>query len=412
MNKRQLARLSSELEDFAAYLTEGLGRLERRRALGQYIHGLLLEGERKAVSPMAARMAGEGEAEALRQRLQQAVVVADWSSEVLFERVAHRLVERLPDLEAYVIDDTGFAKQGEHSVGVTRQYSGTLGRVDRCQVATSLHVAGEHVSGCIGMRLYLPEVWASDRARRRKAGVPEETTFQTKWQLAIEMLERAREWGLPRYVVLADAGYGEVGDFRRELERLGLSYVVGIPGELVFWPPGTELTVPPYQGRGRRPTLLRNSQGSPMSASELASSAQLRKVTWRTGSKGRQSARFAAVRVRAAHGWRKSKPPGDEQWLLIEETNSDKRPYKFYLSNLPPSTSVKELVRFAKMRWRIERDYRELKEELGLDHFEGRTWLGFHHHAALCCAAHAFLAIRRALFPPELPAVDASASPP
>lgn len=412
MNRRSLAKLRRELEAFATELTDGLGRLERRRALMQYISGLLLEGERKAIAPMAQRMTSEGDVEALRQRLQQAVVVAKWDSSVVFERLAHKLQARIPGLEAFVIDDTGFAKQGDHSVGVARQYSGTLGRTDRCQVAPSLHVANERSSGCIGMRLYLPESWASDAKRCSKAGVPEHVGFQPKWRIALDMLRQAREWGLPDYVVLADAGYGEVGEFRRELERLGLTYVVGVPNTVAVWPPGSNPSIPTYGGRGRPPTQHRDPHARPMKVCDLVESTRFRKVTWRMGSKGSQGARFAAVRVRTAHGWSKSKPPGPEQWLLIEETTSDKRPHKFYLSNLPADTPVKRLVRLAKMRWRVERDYRELKEELGLDHFEGRTWNGFHHHAALCCAAHAFLAIRRAVSPPIEQQLDSSASAP
>lgn len=410
MNRRSLAKLRRELEGFATELTEGLGRLERRQALMQYVSGLLLEGERKAIAPMAQRMTSEDDVEALRQRLQQAVVVAKWDSSVVFERLARKLQARVPRLEAFVIDDTGFAKQGDHSVGVARQYSGTLGRTDRCQVAPSLHVANERSSGCIGMRLYLPESWASDAKRREKAGVPEDVSFQPKWQLALDMLRQAREWGLPDYVVLADAGYGEVGPFRRELEQLGLSYVVGISSTIAVWPPGAKPSVPAYRGRGRPPTQHRDPDTRPVKVCDLVEGTRFRKVTWRMGSKGSQSARFAVVRVRTAHGWSKSKPPGSEQWLLIEETNSDKRPYKFYLSNLPPDTPAKRLVRLAKMRWRVERDYRELKEELGLDHFEGRTWNGFHHHVALCCAAHAFLAIRKAVSPPIEGQLDAAAS--
>ena len=409
MDRRSLAKLRRELEEFATYLTEGLGRQERRAALMQYISGLLLEGERKAIAPMAARMTEEGDAEALRQRLQQAVVVAKWDSSIVFERLARKLQTSLPKLEAFVIDDTGFPKQGEHSVGVARQYSGTLGRVDRCQVAPSLHVSSERHSGCIGMRLYLPESWGCDEKRRAKSGVPDDVTFQRKWQIALELIDQAREWGLPDYVVLADSAYGEVGDFRDGLQTRGLSYVVGIPSAISVWPPGAEPKVPAYNGRGRPPSRARAEQ-SPVSVGELVQQARFRKVSWRMGSKGIQSARFAALRVRTAHGWTKSVPPGDEQWLLIEHTASEKRPYKFYLSNLRPDTSTKSLVRFAKMRWRVERDYRELKEELGLDHFEGRTWSGFHHHAALCCAAHAFLAIRKALSPPIEDSLDLAAS--
>lgn len=411
MDRRSLRKLRKELEEFATYLTEGLGRQERRAALMQYVRGLLLEGERKAIAPMAARMAEEGDAEGLRQRLQQAVVVAKWDSSVIFERLAHKLRSGLPGLEAFVIDDTGFPKQGEHSIGVTRQYSGTLGRIDRCQVAPSLHVSSERHSACVGMRLYLPESWACDDKRRAKAGVPGEITFQRKWQIALGLLDQAREWGMPDYVVLADSAYGEVGEFRDELQARELSYVVGIPATLSVWPPGAKPKVPAYKGRGRPPSRARAAV-SPLSVAELAEQARFRKVSWRMGSKGIQSARFAALRVRTAHGWTKSEPPGDEQWLLIEQTTSDKRPYKFYLSNLPAETSAKKLVRFAKMRWRVERDYRELKEELGLDHFEGRTWNGFHHHVALCCAAHAFLAIRKAISPPIQGQLDAAARAP
>lgn len=406
MKRRELDRLRSELETFVATMTEGLGRSERREALGHYITGLLLEGERKSIAPMAARLAEHGDAEGFRQRMQQAVVVAKWAEGELFRRIALKLNGQLPGVEAFIIDDTGFPKKGEHSVGVARQYSGTLGRTDNCQVATSLHLAGEQGSGCIGMRLYLTEEWAGDDKRRAKAGVPTEVVFRKKGELALELLDAAIRWGLPQKIVLADAGYGDSGDFRRELAGRGLHYLVAVTGTANVWPPGSAPSLPDYKGIGRYPTRLRDETSAPIPIDKLVGKANFRRVTWRQGSRGVQSARFATFRVRPAK--QKARPPEPEQWLLIEKTNLPKRPFKFYLSNMPADTSTRNLVRMAKLRWRIERDYQELKGELGLDHFEGRTWLGFHHHAALCSAAHAFLAIRRALFPPIQSAMDAA----
>lgn len=405
MKRRELKQLRGELEKFIKAMTVDMGRAERREALGHYITGLLLEGERKSIAPMAERLSQAGEAEAMRQRLQQAVVVAKWSETEMFSRIAHQLNAQLPALEAFVFDDTGFPKKGAHSVGVARQYSGTLGRTDNCQVATSLHLAGEYGSGCIGMRLYLSEEWADDTARRAQVGVPDAVVFRKKWELALDLLDHALAWGLPQKTVLADAGYGDCSEFRRELETRGLSYLVAVTGTGKVWHPDSQPSLPDYKGVGRPPTRLRDEEGSTVPAEELVDIARFRRVTWRQGSRGMQSARFATFRVRPAR--QKNGPPQPEQWLLIEETNQPKRPYKYYLSNLPADTSTKELVRLAKLRWRVERDYQELKGELGLDHFEGRTWAGFHHHVALCAAAHAFLAIRRAIFPPIHDEVDA-----
>jgi SRSO17 transposase len=404
MKQREFRRLRVELEAFVKALTDGLGRSERREALGNYIKGLLLEGERKSIAPMAERLAETGDSEALRQRMQQAVVIATWAEAELFRRVAQQLNEKVSGLEAFVIDDTGFPKKGAHSVGVARQYSGTLGRTDNCQVATSLHLAGEQGSGCIGMRLYLPEDWAKDVKRRAKAGVPEDVAFQTKGELALALLDAAIDAGMPQKVVLADAGYGDSGEFRRKLASRGLHYLVAVTGTATVWPPGSAPRLPEYSGSGPYPTRIWDEKVTPVVTAKLVEVAKFRRVTWRQGSRGMQSAQFAVLRVRPA----KQLPnqPEPEQWLLIEKTNQPKRPFKFYLSNLPFDTPVKELVRLAKLRWRIERDYQELKGELGLDHFEGRTWLGFHHHVALCAAAHAFLAIRRAISPPIEDALD------
>ena len=341
----------------------------------------------------------------MRQRLQQAVVVADWAESEIFARIAAKLERCLPGLEAFVIDDTGFEKKGVHSVGVQRQYSGTCGRTENCQVATSLHLAGEAGSGCIGMRLYMPEAWMKDLPRRQKAGVPDSLEFEEKWRLAIRLLDEALAAGVRKHVVLADAGYGDSTEFRREVVARGLRYVMAVSGKLVIWMPGA---APARMAvRGGKHVAFVDPKLPPVAISEFAPALTYRKITWRDGSRGTQSSSFAVARVRTASEHSRGRPPGEEQWLLAWWPEGEPRPTKFWLSDLPANTPVKRLVQLAKLRWRVERDYQEMKGELGLDHFEGRTWRGFHHHAALCAAAHAFLALRRALFPPEQDALDA-----
>ena len=405
MNQAAIKKLSGELDTFIEQLTAGMGRPERRAAMGLYLTGLLLDGERKSIEPMAARLVDSaGEVQAMRQRLQQCVVVADWAEKETYSRVAEMVEREMPDVEALVIDDTGFPKKGDHSVGVQRQYSGTLGRTENCQVATSLHLAGEAGSACIGMRLYLPEIWANDPARRRKAGVPEDVEFAEKWRVALSLLDDALAAGVRRHVVLADAGYGDNGEFRRELEVRRLKYVVGVSGTALIWPPAAQ----PERRSVRGHIAYVDKKHPPQAMAAFAETLRYRRITWRDGSRGIQRSRFAAVRVRTARAHHRGSPPSDPLWLLCWWPEGEPRPAKFWLSNLPAETSIKRLVRLAKLRWRIERDYQEMKGELGLDHFEGRTWRGFHHHAALCAAAHAFLALRRALFPPEQDSVDAS----
>lgn len=418
MTPRQLRRLDRELTTFVETLTVGFGRLERRTAMGQYITGLLLDGERKSIEPIAARLVGHAEdIEAMRQRLQQCVVVSPWDAEELFARVARTLDRDLPEVAAFVVDDTGFPKKGTHSVGVARQYSGTLGRTDNCQIATSLHLAGERGSGCIGLRLYLPEEWTKDRARCRAVGVPDTVAFAPKWQHALTLLDQALAAGVRRHVVLGDAAFGNVTAFREALTARGLPYHLRVPGSLVVWPPGTAFRVPSRRGTTGRPrTTARPPAGTtPIPVATLAATLRHRRVTWREGSRGPQASRFAAVRVHVAHHHAQGAGPGPEVWCLSEWPRDEASPTKFYLSSLPAETPLRTLVRRAKLRWRIERDYQEMKGELGLDHFEGRTWQGFHHHAALCAAAHAFLALRRAFSPRRTRAVDArrrAATPP
>jgi SRSO17 transposase len=409
MNRRELKRLEDDLREFLDGMLDGMGRKERISAMESYLVGLLLDGERKSIEPMAARLIDDAsEIQAMRQRLQECVSISTWSDEEMFRRVARKLERDLPGLEALVIDDTGFPKKGKHSVGVHRQYSGTLGRVDNCQVAVSLHLAGEGTSGCIGLRLYLPETWIEDTSRRRKVGIPDEVLFREKWKISLDLIDAALAAGVRQHVVLADPGYGDTGEFREGLSQRNLCYVVGVKGDLVVWPPESKPTCRRTKGPGRPPTRHRDERHPPVSSAQLALKLKFREVRWREGSRGWQSSRFAAARIRTAHRHQNGLPPGDEQWLLCQWPDGEKTPTKYWLSTLPKDTSLSALVRFAKLRWRVERDYQEMKQEVGLDHFEGRSWRGFHHHATLCAVAHAFLALRRALFPPEEESLDTS----
>jgi SRSO17 transposase len=412
----QLKKLDRELGGFLDAMTDGMGRPERRRAMELYLTGLLLDGERKTAVSMARRLVDdEAEVEAVRQRLQQCVTISSWADAELRRRLAQQF-ERHIKPEAYIVDDTGFPKKGEHSVGVARQYSGTLGRVDNCQIATSLHVARDDSSGCIGMQLYLPEEWASDIGRRESAGVPEDVVFRRKWEIALDLLDEALEGGLPERPVIADSGYGDSTEFRDGLTERGCRYLVGISSKRLAWPPGSEPRKPRRKRgqAGRPPTRHRDGNIEPVSIAELAQDLKHRSYTCPDGKGGSKSGYFAFARVRLAEKRTKGRPPSEPVWLIVEWRPGNDE-LKFYVSDLPASTPRKQLVRFVKLRWRVERDYQELKGQVGLDHFEGRTWRGFHHHATLCAVAHGFLAIQRRLFPPEqlpLDVADGTASNP
>jgi SRSO17 transposase len=411
MDRTTMRGIEKELGSFLEYSFSGLGRIERRDALGYYVRGLLLDGDRKSMEPMAQRLAPEGKAEAFRQRMQQAVAVANWDERIVYRRVAERAYEMLPDIDAWALDDTGFPKKGRMSAGVQRQYSGTLGRIDNCQIAPSLHLAGEATGVCIGMRLYLPQKWTDAPHRRERGKIPDDVQFNEKWRICLDLIDDALSWGLNRRPVVADAGYGDVTEFRSELASRGLDYVLGVGKTLTVWPPGTQFAVPGEQekrvGRPRtRPKPV--GDATPLSVQALGSlpSTNFRKLTWREGTRGPQSSRFAFLRVRAAHKHKSGSAPGPEVTLIIEWPERAEKPTTFYLSNLPPRTSHRRLVYLAKVRWRIEQDYQEMKGELGLDHFEGRSWRGFNHHVACVAVAFAFLALHRALSPPRVRTAD------
>jgi SRSO17 transposase len=390
-------------------LANAAGHADRHTPLKNYCKGLLLPGERKSVEPMAARLAPDN-VRRTHQSLHHLVADAPWSDEELLAQVRRQV---LPSMQkhgpvvAWIVDDTGFPKQGKHSVGVARQYCGQIGKHDNCQTAVSLSVSTWSSSLPIAWRLYLPEVWCQDSARRQQARVPEEMEFRTKPEIALEQIRQAVEQKVPLGVVLADAAYGNGTPFRTALTQLGLPYMVGIESSTTVWAPGREpLPAPPRKpGRGAPPKRLqRHADHPPISVKQLAfdlPSSAWKEIGWRQGSREKLRSRFAAVRVRPAHRDYKRTEPHPEEWLLIEWPQGASEPTKYWLSTLPEKTSGKSLVKMAKHRWIIERDYEELKQELGLGHYEGRGWRGFHHHATLCIAAYGFLVAERNRFSPS-----------
>ncbi|MCI4327739.1 MAG: IS701 family transposase [Thermoplasmata archaeon] len=397
-------------DGYLEQLSLAVGHEDRRDPLRTYLVGLCLPGERKSIEPIAARV-DPRHVSARHQSLHHFVALAPWDDRALL-RIADRAVldqmDRHGGVMAWSVDDTGIPKKGTHSVGVTRQYSGNLGKQDNCQVAVSISLVNEAVSVPSAYCPYLPEEWARDRARRKTVGVPAEIRFRTKGQIALEQIDALRAEGLPEAPVVADAGYGTSHEFREGLTARGLAYVVGIQSTATLWPPGkTPLAPAPYRGNGRPSVRLRrNAEHRPLDALALARSLpkqEWEEVAWREGTKGLLSSRFARVPVRVAHRDYNRRSPRPVEWLLIEWPEGEEAPTKYWLSTLPADTPTEMLVRWAKARWRIERDYEELKQEFGLDQFEGRGWRGFHHHATLCIAAYGFLAAERARHSPPRP---------
>jgi SRSO17 transposase len=410
MDRLASAGSESRFSIYVERLVEVIGHADRASPLRDYCLGLLMPGERKSVEPMAA-VTAPGRVPAQHQSLLHFVGNAPWSDARVVARVRDLVlpaIERRGPIEAWIIDDTGFPKKGRHSVGVARQYCGQLGKQDNCQVAVTLSIANHSASLPIACRLYLPLEWSADAARRDKAGVPQEIGFATKPEIALSQIRAACEGGVPRGVVLMDAGYGADTGLRTELTCLGLSYVAGIHPHTTVWLPGTG-PLPPkaWSGRGR-PTsrTRRDPEHQPVQAKALAlglPQEAWQTVTWREGSADWLTSRFARVRVRAAHRDAALAEPRDEEWLLIEWPPGEKEPTKYWFANLSEDTPFERLVDLAKLRWRIERDYQELKQELGLGHYEGRGWRGFHHHATLCIAAYGFLISERETIPPSGP---------
>ena len=396
-----------EFERYLAHLGAGLGHADRLAGLRGYCTGLMAPLARKSVEPMAAHLAPQA-TRSRHQSLHHFVADSPWSDEEMLRRVAQWVVPVMDFQEGgwWIVDDTGFPKKGSHSVGVARQYCGQLGKQDNCQAAVSVSLACQGASLPMAWQLYLPQEWANDPIRREKAGIPNELQFSTKGQIALEQIRRLMGQGAPRHCVLTDAGYGVDTAFREGLSELGLPYAVGVTGAVTVWPPGHAPLAPaPYKGRGKAPTRLRLGDArheQPLSIKEVAfelEPAQWQIIEWREGTNFTLRSRFARVRVRAAHRESRRTEQRTPQWLLIEWPEGHKEPMKYWLSTLPEDMPLQRMVLETKMRWRIERDYQDLKQDLGLGHYEGRGWRGFHHHASLAIAAYGFLVAQQLRHP-------------
>jgi SRSO17 transposase len=383
----------------AAYfdeIGEILGNPGRRTSFATYALGLLADGERKSIEPIAARACPDPlTVDAAHQRLQHFIADAKWDDRAVRRAAARHAVAAITSrepIETWIVDDTGFLKQGKHSVGVQRQYTGSAGKVTNCQIGVSLSLASasEHVP--IDFELYLPHAWADDAERRREARVPDDVPFKTKNTLAIEMLARAIDDGWTKGIVLADTAYGNSSKFREKVRGLGLHYAVAVESSTKIWPldrndarAGDAVTV-----RHLALVLANRRKG-------------FRRITWREGTRHGLSARFALHRVLPFHD--DGLDPDTEReplWLVAEWEDGAVQPTKFYFAAVPPTLKKRRLVRLLKQRWRTERVYEDLKGELGLDHFEGRRFPGWHHHVSVALCCYAFVAAERVRrFPPS-----------
>jgi SRSO17 transposase len=393
--------LEGRFEQYCQSIVTALGHADRQQPAQWYLKGLILPGQRKSVEPMAARVHPE-DVRSAHQSMHHLVAMADWEDPAVLATVARQVTPRLVTGDEdcwWILDDTGHAKKGTKSVGVARQYCGRLGKTDNCQIAVSLSLASARGSIPLAYRLYLPQEWTDDRPRCRAAGVPESVQFQTKGQIARDHIAAALAQGLPRGIVLGDAAYGDNTDFRDWLIEQALDYVLAVKSETtVWWGKHQPAKAPPPSDRGRpRTRVVRDAHHQPISVGEIARALppkSWQQINWSEGTNGTLSSRFARVRVHAAH----HNQARAEEWLLIEWPQAEAEPIHYWLSTLPKKLAFKKLVRHAKARWRIERDYQELKSELGLSHYEGRNWRGFHHHATLCIAAYGFLMLERLAF--------------
>jgi SRSO17 transposase len=375
---------------------------------GLYVRGLLEQGKRKSLEPMVERLGGETD----YQSMQQFLAVSPWDPGLVVKAVAERVASEI-DVEAWVLDDTGFPKDGKHSPGVKRQYSGTLGKIGNCQIGVSLHAVGSRGTVPLGWALYLPEEWCADQKRRRQAKIPEEVVFKTKPALGVELAVRASRWKITKAPVLGDCAYGDNTELRDRLHTGGLRYVLSVSPETTVFSTETQFIAPePRSGPGRKSNHPRPDRDHESIGALIArlGERQLKTVTFRDGPDGKPlKSRFMFVRVRAAHHWRAhdgrgrwgktEEIPPREEWLIAEWPKGKDGPTDYWISNLPVSTKPGQLARLARLRWKIELDYRQLKGDLGLDHYEGRSWLGWYHHTALVTAAHGFLTLER-LRPP------------
>jgi SRSO17 transposase len=384
-------------------LADAMNRPVQVRNGGLYLRGLIEQAERKSLEPLVDRLGGGAD----YQSMQQFLADSPWDPGLVVRAVAER-VAGVIGVEAWVLDDTGFPKDGKDSPGVKRQYSGTLGKIGNCQIGVSVHAVGRKGTVALGWALYLPEEWCRDRERRQKAKIPEGVVFKTKPELGVELIERAAGWDVPDAPVLGDCAYGDKTALRARLDGAGREYVLGISFDSVVFAPETtfEVPAPRQSGKGRQRTKPRPDRKPEPIGALIARQdpAVWQTVTFRDGPDGQpMSSRFSFLRVRAGNEWEKATAlPPREEWLIAEWPEAREQPSDYWISNLPADTEPAQLARLARLRWKIELDYKQLKGELGLDHYEGRSWLGWYHHTALVTAAHGFLTLERLNpFPPR-----------
>lgn len=410
MRADEIERVRGELGEFVGEVFASLTRKDQRAKGSLYLQGLMLEGRRKSMQPMGDRLGID------YQQLQQFVSSSPWPVEPVRRQLARKATALLSP-QAWVVDDTGFVKDGPASPGVARQYSGTLGKVGNVQIGVSIHAVTDAASCPLDWRLFLPEAWddtCSDgnehadlvTARRVKAQIPDTVRHRTKWELALEMIDELGTWGLVPPVMVGDAGYGEIGYFRTGLTDRDIPYVVQVKSSTSLHDAAARFEMPAPTGKRGRPFQVASYQSTPVQARTYAEDLPVdafEKVSWRQGSKGEMNSRFAARRVRPANRNLPKNPDGSlpDCWLLIEWPDDTAEPTDYWLCTLPETTPIAELVRLGKIRWRIEHDYRELKHGLGLDHFEGRTFAGWHHHVTLVTAAHLFITTQRLAADPK-----------
>jgi SRSO17 transposase len=386
--------VKARMETFVAEVTGVAMRHSVQRSNAEvYVRGLLAAGARKSLEPLVERLDGDGD----YQSLQQFLADSPWDAGRLMQAVVER-VAPVVGAEAWVLDDTGFPKDGKKSPGVKRQYSGTLGKIGNCQIGVSLHAVSEHATLPLGWALYLPQEWCDDPERRRRAKIPQDVLFQTKPQLGVGLVRQAAGWAIDRVPVLGDAAYGENAQLRAELDSSGVQYVLSINPDTTMFTPGTGFAVPDRKpGPGRNPAAYRadRDQVSVGAYSATLIGKDFKTVAFRGTGKNRVSSRFAFQRITAAHPVTRDRVAPREEWLIIEWPQGAEAPSDYWISNLPAGTKPQRLARLARLRWMIELDYRQLKGELGLDHYEGRSYLGWYHHTALVTAAHAFLTLER-----------------
>jgi SRSO17 transposase len=406
----EIERVRAELDNFVGDVFASLARKDQRAKGGLYLQGLMLEGRRKSMQPMGDRLGID------YQQLQQFVSSSPWPVEPVRRLLARKAVSVIGP-EAWVVDDTGFVKDGPASPGVARQYSGTLGKIGNVQIGVSIHAVTDQASCPLDWRLFLPEAWddtcsdtnehaAQVAARRIKAQIPDTLRHRPKWELALEMIDEAATWGLTPPVMVGDAGYGEIGYFRTGLTEREIPYVVQVKSSTSLHDADARFEMPAPTGKKGRPFSIASYQTAPVQAKTYAQglpSDAFENASWRQGSKGTMTSRFAASRVRPANRNLPKNPDGSlpDCWLLVEWPDDAAEPTDYWLSTLPEDTPIAELVRLGKIRWRIEHDYRELKHGLGQDHFEGRTFPGWHHHVTLVTAAHLFITLQRLTADPK-----------